>query len=115
MRLIDKEEARRLYGGIHADANLEDVPEILINESSGWAEASTSLTKTIETIVAVDVEYIVGDIEKVLFDNGGSSTGVRIKNRDVCSVTNIILATGAMTAKILADSAPQRREIHVDG
>lgn len=114
-RLINNDEAKQLWGGIHADADYTNVTDILLNESSGWADAAAALTKVIETAVAAGVNYVVGDIEKVLFDDEGSSTGVLTAKGDVHSAAHIILATGAMTAKILADSAPQRKEMQVDG
>jgi len=114
-RLVTPDEARRLWGGIHADADYHDVSEVFVNESSGWAEATKALTKVIETAVAAGVKYVVAEVKEVLFDDLGSTVGVRTQTHDVLSASHVILATGAMTAKLLADSAPHRKEIQVDG
>ena len=114
-RLIKPEEAKRLWDGFHADAAYHDVTDMLVNESSGWAEASAALEKVIETAVAAGVKYVVAGVEVVLFDDQGSCTGVRTKKGDVLSASHVILATGATTAHILAESAPQRKEMQVGG
>ena len=112
-RLVSPEEAKQLWNGIHADANYRGVTEMLVNESSGWADATAALTKVIETAVTSGVKYVVADVEAVVFDDQGSSTGVRTEKGDLLTAAHIILATGAMTAKLLADSAPQRKEMQV--
>jgi len=112
-RLAKPQETKRLWNGIHADASYDGVTDMLVNESSGWAEASTALEKVIERAVTLGVKYIVADVKAVIFDDQGSSTGVQTKNGDVLSASHIILATGATTAALLADSAPQRDEIQV--
>ncbi len=115
-RLITPDEARSLWRGAHADANYYDATEVFLNESSGWAEATKALTKVIETAVAAGVKYVVADVNKILFDDqGGSAIGVLTEKGDELYAAHIILATGATTAKILADSAPQRKEMQADG
>lgn len=114
-RLAEPAEVRKLWDGIHSDANYEGVTGILVNESSGWAAASRCLAKVIETAIAAGVNYTVANVQEVLFDEKGSSVGVRATDGTVLSGSRIILATGALTAKILADSAPRRKEMHVGG
>ncbi|KUJ24004.1 FAD/NAD(P)-binding domain-containing protein [Mollisia scopiformis] len=114
-RLIKAEEAKGLWDGIHADADYEGAGDMLLNESSGWAEASAALTKTIEHAVEAGVQYVGGDVEAVVFDDQGASTGVRTTKGDVLSASHIILATGATTAKLIADSVPKRPEMQVAG
>lgn len=112
-RLIDIEQAKQQWGGLHADANYDTVLNILWNESGGWAEASNALKKVLQIAVDNGVEYVEADIESVVFDKHGSSTGVRSTKGAVWSASRIILATGAMTPKLLADSAPLRKEMQV--
>jgi sarcosine oxidase / L-pipecolate oxidase len=110
-RMSHPEELKRLYDGLHRDADYTGVTNILINESSGWAEASKAITKLVEFVVAAGVKYVAATIESLQFGEQGSCTGVRTTSNDVLSATHIVLATGAYTAKLIADSAPYRAEL----
>jgi sarcosine oxidase/L-pipecolate oxidase len=111
--LIKPKEAKVLWDGIHANGDYDGTTDMLLNESSGWAEASAALTKAIEYAVKAGVQYFVANVEAVVFDDQGASTGIQTAKGDVLLASYIILATGAMTAKILADSAPERVEMQV--
>lgn len=52
-----------------------------------------------------------------MFDEagGGGVTGAKTKTGEIIAGDRIILCTGAGTAKLLADSAPDRPELQVDG
>ncbi|PVH74801.1 sarcosine oxidase [Cadophora sp. DSE1049] len=93
--LIDIEEARINWDGIHSDANYDTVLNILWNESGGWAEASNALKFVIETAVEKGVKYVEANIESVVFDKDGSTTGVQTAEGPILN------------------SAPLRKEIHV--
>ncbi|KAK0653130.1 sarcosine oxidase-like protein [Cercophora newfieldiana] len=114
-RLITPDEARGLWGGVHSDANYYDSTEVFLNESSGWADAAKTLTKVIETAVAAGVKYVVAEAKEIVFDEQGSTVGIRTAKGELLSASHVILATGATTAKLLADSAPQRKEMQADG
>jgi sarcosine oxidase / L-pipecolate oxidase len=113
VRITTPEEVKTLYGGIFKDAEYNDVTEILINESSGWVEASQALKGVIDAAVSAGVKHIEADIACLEFDDKGSCIGVRSAGGQTFSATNIILATGAGTAKLIADSAPNRADLHV--
>lgn len=106
------DEARKAYGGIFEDGDYTGVKEVFINKFSGWAEAKEALRSTIEEAVRLGVEYIEADVSKLEFDEGGATTGVITSTGKVLRADCIILSTGAYTAKLLADSAPSRPELH---
>jgi sarcosine oxidase/L-pipecolate oxidase len=112
-RMSSPEELKRLYDGIHEDAGYGAVRSILINESGGWADASKALTTVIQFVVAAGVRYLAATIESLEFDGQGSCIGVRTTSKEILTATHIILATGAYTAKLIADSAPHRAEMQV--
>jgi hypothetical protein len=61
------------------------------------------------------VTYVAGAVSKLLFDkSSGSCYGVSLENGEEFIATKIVLATGANTAKIIADSAPDRKDIQVE-
>ncbi|KFA69532.1 hypothetical protein S40285_07268 [Stachybotrys chlorohalonatus IBT 40285] len=111
-RMSDPSETKSLWGGIYSDANYTNVSEILINESSGWAEATNVLRQVTGAAVDAGVRYVEADVRQVVFDDAGAATGVRTSNGDVLSARHVIVATGVYTPKLLLDSAPQRSSIH---
>ena len=113
VRMATPEEVRKLYGGIFEDAKFDGMPEILINESSGWVEASKALEMVIDAARSAGVKLVETDIASLEFDGEGSCVGVRSTSGQTFSAGNVILATGAGTAKLIADSAPNREDLQV--
>lgn len=114
VRIASTEEVRPLYGGIFANAELEDCAEILINEGSGWVEAGKCLEAVIATAAHEGVKFIDTDVFTLRLDSTGSCIGVRPRGREVITADRVILASGAQTAKLLIDSLPNREELHDD-
>ncbi|KAK9769255.1 putative FAD dependent oxidoreductase domain-containing protein [Seiridium cardinale] len=111
-RMSNPEEVRKLWDGVHENADYTNVTDIFINESSGWVEATKALTRVIEAALAAGVRYIAADIKEVIFDDHGAAKGVQTSSGDALLAKHVILATGAYTPKLLMDSAPERKEIH---
>lgn len=110
-RVFAPKEMKTMYDGLFGDADYRGVEEIFLNPQSGWADATLAVQKVIEVAVSEGVTYIAGDVEKLVIDESGICTGVKIKHGGTFSAKNVILSTGAGTAKLLADSAPQRAEL----
>jgi sarcosine oxidase/L-pipecolate oxidase len=113
VRMATPEEVRKLYGGIFEDAEFDDTAEILINENSGWVEADKALNTVIDAALSAGVKSVETDIACLEFDGEGSCVGVRSTGGQTFSAANVILATGARTAKLIADSAPNRADLQV--
>ncbi|TIC99292.1 L-pipecolate oxidase [Colletotrichum higginsianum] len=109
---LSVDEAKRQYGGIFADADFTGVKEVFVNKNSGWGEAKEALQRTIEEAVKLGVKYVEAEIAKLEFDGGGAATGVQTVEGESIKAAHVILSTGAYTAKLLADSAPERTELH---
>jgi sarcosine oxidase/L-pipecolate oxidase len=109
--IIGPDEMKARYEGLFAEAEYKGVDEIFINPLSGWASAASAVRAVIEAAVANGVKYIEGDVAKLLLDNSGHCTGVETKDGITISAEKVILSTGAGTAKIMADSAPDRAEL----
>ena len=62
VRMATPEEVRKLYGGIFEDAKFDCMPEILINESSGWVKASKALKMVIDAALSAGVKSVEMDI-----------------------------------------------------
>ncbi|KAB5516993.1 FAD dependent oxidoreductase [Coniochaeta sp. 2T2.1] len=109
------QEARELYGGLFEGAGYAGIGEVLVNRGSGWAEAKEALQKTIEEAVGLGVGYVVAEVEKVKFQETGGrrrATGVVTADGREMLADRVVLCTGAYTAKLLVDSAPDWTELH---
>lgn len=111
VRFCKPAELKHLYGGIFEDADYDGVEEAFINPSAGWVEAATALRAVTEAGIKNGVEYVQGDIERIIFDNEGACTGVRTQDGRILYADRVILSTGAGTARLLVRSAPQRRQV----
>ncbi|KAK6211991.1 hypothetical protein LQW54_005519 [Pestalotiopsis sp. IQ-011] len=98
-------EARRLHGGIFDEADYEGVAEVLINNTSGWADARDALRKVIETAVEQGVRYVVVEVASLEIDDEGTCRGVRTAGGDILRATHTILCSGSFTPKLLERSA----------
>jgi sarcosine oxidase / L-pipecolate oxidase len=111
--MVAPEEFKNRFDGFFRDTNFEGVDEIFVNKKSGWAEASKALKAVIDATVSAGVRYIEGDIASLTFNEMGGCTGVRMTEGTILSADKVILSTGAGTAKLMADSAPEKPEFQV--
>lgn len=112
--MVNPEDFRKRYGGFFADTDLSSVEEIFVNVKSGWAEASKALEAMTDTAVSAGVNYIQGSVASLTFDESGAKcTGVQMTDGSQLWADRIILSTGAGTAKLLADSAPERPALQI--
>jgi sarcosine oxidase/L-pipecolate oxidase len=113
-RLVGVEEAVKEFDGVFEDADYRDVAEILVNKSSGWAEAKEALAATVKAAVDAGVEYVETDVTTLRFSQEfGRCQGVLSRSGESFPATHTILCTGAGTAVLLANSAPNHEPLHV--
>ncbi|KAI5464726.1 FAD dependent oxidoreductase [Mariannaea sp. PMI_226] len=110
--LLPVEEVRRRWNGALATADFDGVEQVLFNPSVGFAEADKALGAVVQAAVDLGVSYVVGELEKLEFAEDGGCSGVTLKDGKKLRADQILLATGARTSAILAQSAPQRKELH---
>jgi len=108
---VSPNELRKRYDKLFEDAIYEGSKGIFINPLSGWADATLAVRKVTETAISNGVQYISGDVETLTFDANGDCSGVKTKDGRVLEAGKIILSTGAGTARLLANSAPDRKEL----
>ena len=111
--MLGPQEMQKRFRGLYADGDYSQVQDVLWNPSSGWAEAARALEGTIEAAVGNGVHYVTASVANLLFDGGGSCTGILTEDGRTFTASKIILSTGAYTAKLLADSAPTQPELQV--
>ena len=99
------EEARKLYGGLFANADYRDVEQVLINKRSGWVAAGDCLLAVTREAIRRGVNYLTADVACLEFDRLGNCAGVVSKTGKVTRADHVILCTGAFTPKLLELSA----------
>jgi glycine/D-amino acid oxidase-like deaminating enzyme len=104
-------EARGLYGGLFEGADYTGVKQVLINKSSGWAEAKEALRSTIETAVGLGVKYVTAEVTALEFE-GTRCCGVKTAKGDSIRGDRVLLCTGAFTPKLLVESTPEWKDLH---
>jgi sarcosine oxidase/L-pipecolate oxidase len=109
--IISPKDLKSKYEGLFEDADLTGIDEVFVNPVSGCAEATKAVKAVIEATVSNGVEYIEGDVARLIFDTNGDCTGVETKDGKSIVADKVILSTGAGTQKLLADSAPHRPDI----
>jgi hypothetical protein len=115
LRTYSVEEARALFDGLFDDADYTGVKEVLVNRTSGWAEAKEALQNTIETAVGLGVKYITAEVTAIKFEETRGRhrcCGVKTAGGELIAADRVILCTGAFTPKLLIDSAPEWTDLH---
>lgn len=110
--LISPEEARSRFDGLFADTNLKDVEDLLWTPSSGWAEAARALEGTVRAAIENGVQYVTASVANLVI-NDRACAGISTEDGRTFTADRTILSTGAYTAKLLADTAPQQPELQV--
>lgn len=105
LEAMSVKEARRLYGGLFEDADYTDVRDVLVNKTSGWANAGDALRAVTKKCIELGVKYVVAETESLTFDRSGRCTGVKTKKGETLSASKVVLCTGAFTAKLLEQAA----------
>lgn len=113
-RMLTPEEARAQFP-VFGKANWTDVKENFWNPRSGWGEADNAVRAVTQKAIDAGVEYVEASVSTILFDDAGGCRGVRTKEGQELVAENTLLCTGAYTARLIADSAPTRKELQVDG
>lgn len=107
------DEAKVLYGGLFDEADYEGVERVLVNKTSGWADAKGALQAVIEKAVELGVKYVVAEVAELTFGAGVDAgiaegevcTGIRTASGETIEATHVILSTGSFTPRLLDESA----------
>ncbi len=67
-----------------------------------------------EAALALGVQYVATGASKLLFDENGHCCGVKTEDGRTLHASHVVLATGANTPKLIADSAPHRPEMQLE-
>ncbi|KAI1474869.1 sarcosine oxidase [Daldinia eschscholtzii] len=86
--------------------------QCILSPEAGWADAAKALQAVIKSAVDSGVRYEVGTAAKLEFGPDGACTGVSTTDGRTFSAERIVLSSGAYTPWLLANSAPENRDLH---
>lgn len=109
---LSVDEVRKRWNGAFATSNFDGVDKVLYNPSVGFAEADKALGAVVQAAVNHGVDYVVGEVTSLTFGPSGETTGVSLQDGRVLQANKIVLAAGARTATLLAQSAPKNKKLH---
>ncbi|KAK1753747.1 FAD dependent oxidoreductase [Echria macrotheca] len=115
VEMISVEETKKLGGGCFAEADYTGITEVLLDRSSGWAEAKEALGSAIRAAVDAGVRYVAAEVAGLVFDEEGRCAGVRLADGEVLAADRVVLCTGAYTPALLINSAPGDEKMHAGG
>lgn len=113
--LLEPEEAQKKYP-VLKDSNWDNVEMCIWNADAGWAAAAEALKSINNAAYEKGVEYIEATVTRLLVGDDDVCHGVRVlgKGETYEIIADIvILCAGANTPKLLAESAPDRKDIQV--
>ncbi|OAA70500.1 sarcosine oxidase [Cordyceps fumosorosea ARSEF 2679] len=110
--MLPIDEVRRRWNGIFATADFEDLDKVLFNPNVGIAEADKALAAVVQAGIDLGVEYVVGEMDTLAFGLDGQCIGVTLKSGSIFLADKVLMATGARTEPLLAQSAPKNKELH---
>ncbi|OAQ58966.1 sarcosine oxidase [Pochonia chlamydosporia 170] len=111
---ISVKDVRERWNGSFATANFAGLEKILFNPKVGFAEADKALEAVIQEAVDQGVEYVLGVVTKINIGAAGECTGVTLQSGETLNADKLLLATGARTAALLAQSAPENQQFHAE-
>jgi sarcosine oxidase/L-pipecolate oxidase len=112
--MLSMEEARTKFP-VFEHANWTDVPSFLFQPKAGWGAADPALKAGTQAAIDAGVQYVQAEVKSLLFNEAGDCIGVNTVRLGSVLAQNILLCTGARTAQFLADSAPEREDLQVNG
>lgn len=102
---VPVDEARKMFSGLFDDADYSGVKEVLVNKTSGWANAGDALRAVTKRSIELGVKYVTADVATLKFEPSGRCTGVKTEKGDVLTADKVVLCTGAFTPRLLEQSA----------
>lgn len=113
--LIDVSDARQKYPWFK-NANWNDVQKAYYNPRAGWCDAVPALQATLKAALDLGVVYHKDSVQRLLLEYGEGSAirchGVQT-SQGLVTADHVLLCTGANTAKLLAESAPNDKNMQV--
>jgi sarcosine oxidase/L-pipecolate oxidase len=103
---------RRRWNGAFKTANFKGVDKVLWNPNVGFGEADKALGAVVQAAVDLGAEFVMGEVTTLDFGSEDQCVGVTLKDGTTLRADKTLLAAGARTASLLAQSAPKKPLLH---
>ena len=113
-RFVTIDELKQRYPSVFQGMAFNGLKKAYVNPTSGWADATPALAKILEICEEYGVEKVQATAKRILFDPAGHCAGILTEDGQIFTATHYILATGAHTPELLANSAPDRQDFRVE-
>lgn len=110
--VLSMQEARTRWKGVFRDAHWDGVAECYFNPSSGWGDGDGALRSLVQSATDHGATYKTAKCQSLIIEADGSCTGITLEDGTQLHADNVLLATGAWTAHLLAESAPNNQKLH---
>jgi sarcosine oxidase/L-pipecolate oxidase len=110
--LLDPAEAKSQFGGVFQDADWTMATQSLWSPTAGWTDSAAVLQSVNQAAVELGAHFVDSGAAKLLFDDKGSCIGAKTLDGRTVLADRTILAAGAFIPFLLAESAPDKPEIH---
>jgi sarcosine oxidase/L-pipecolate oxidase len=111
--ILEPSVAKKQFDGVFREGDWTGVTSCTWNPEAGWADAEEALRSIIQKAIDIGVSYQTQSVSKVMFGDDGNCTGIQTMSGEQIIADKVILCTGANTAELLAESAPDRAELQV--
>ena len=112
--IMSLEEGRERFPEFR-NADWAGADGIYFNPTSGWGEADKAMGALMDAVVAEGTTFRQGNVSSLLLRQDGSCRGVKLMDATELTADIVLLCTGAGTAKLLADTAPNDESLQVGG
>ncbi|EGX93599.1 sarcosine oxidase [Cordyceps militaris CM01] len=115
---LDEYQARfQRWGGLFRNAHWHGAGEsFYFNPHSGWADADGALRHLTQAAIDAGAEHRVARVAQLILEGEGEGgrrcRGVRLEDGSEIYAHHVVVAAGAWTPKLLADSAPGDEAMH---
>lgn len=110
--LLPVAEVRCRWNGAFETADFNGVDKVLWNPNVGFGEADKALGAVVQAAVDLGAEFIMGEVTTLDFGSEDQCVGVTLKDGTELRADKTLLAAGARTASLLAQSAPEKPLLH---
>ncbi|KAG9254682.1 sarcosine oxidase [Emericellopsis atlantica] len=111
-RYMTVEEVRERWEA-YSTSNFDGLSKVLYNPTVGFAEADKALGAVVQAAIDAGTHYEIGEMSSLALGPTGECRGIHLKDGRTLYASQILMATGARTPALLAQSAPGNKYLHI--
>ena len=104
-KMTDTDALKEAYNGLFSNGDYGNQTHAYVNSNSGWVEAAAALKAVLNECQHLGVDFQTGIVTQLAFDQDNNCIGARMADGRIIRASDTILAAGAGSVQILADSS----------